>query len=129
MSIVLRIILIAMSFVTCGWVLLRIRKSQVKIEDSVFWFLLSAILVVIGLFPQIMIYGARLIGVQSPVNLVYLIMLFVLIVKLFHINVRISQIESKLQTFVQRYAIDINSVQTQEEQKEFADSGAKGEAK
>lgn len=36
----------------------------------------------------------------------FLAIIFVLIVKLFRLSIKISQLESKMQTFVQTYAID-----------------------
>ena len=106
MSATLRIILILGSIATCIWVLVRIRKAQVKIEDSVFWFLFSAILVLIGVFPGIVSWGADIIGVLAPVNFIFLVVIFVLIVKLFRLSIRISQLDSKVQTLTQKYALD-----------------------
>ncbi len=84
---------------------MRIRKAQVKIEDSVFWFLFSIFLVFIGIFPSVVDWGAHLIGVQSSVNFIFLSIIFILILKLFRMSIRISQLESKLQTFVEIYAL------------------------
>lgn len=106
MSLMMRAILIVGSILSLGGVILSIRKSKVRIEDSVFWFCFSAILVVMGLFPGIVTFFADVIGVQSPVNLVFLAVIFVLIVKLFRMSIRISQLESKIQTLAQRYALD-----------------------
>ena len=52
MSWVLRAILILASVLTCFWILRKIRKSQVRIEDSVFWLLFSLGLIVLSLFPS-----------------------------------------------------------------------------
>lgn len=106
MSVTLRIILIVVPVLTCAWILFQIRKSQVKIEDSVFWFLFSAVLVLMGVFPRLVTIGAELAGVQSSVNFIFLSIIFILIIKLFRMSVRISQLESKVQTFAQRYALD-----------------------
>jgi len=105
MSTTLRIALILVSFFTCGWVLHNIRKSRFKIEDSVFWLLFSAFLLVISIFPQIVCWAARISGVMSASNLVFLAVIFILIVKLFQMSVRISQLESKLQSLAQTIAL------------------------
>ena len=62
MSWVLRAILILASVLTCFWILRKIRKSQVRIEDSVFWLLFSLGLIVLSLFPQLADWAAGLIG-------------------------------------------------------------------
>lgn len=106
MTITLRIVLLVASILNCVWIILRIRKAQAKIADSVFWILFSALLVCMSIFPQIIEWGASVTGVYSPVNFVFLVMIFVLIAKLFRLSIKISQLESNLQAFAQRYAID-----------------------
>lgn len=106
MTITLRIILLVVSVLNCMWIIRRIRKSQAKIEDSVFWVLFSGLLVCMSVFPQVIEWGAAITGVQSTVNFVFLVIIFVLIVKLFRLSIKLSQIESKVQTFAQTYAID-----------------------
>lgn len=106
MNVTLRIILIVMSVATSFWILHQIRKAHLRIEDSVFWFFFSALLVIMGVFPQIMDYGAALAGVLSPVNFVFLVIIFVLIARMFRMSIHISQLESMVQSLVQRYALD-----------------------
>lgn len=106
MSVTLRIILVLVSLLTCIWIVRKIRKSQAKIEDSVFWLAFSSLLILISIFPQIVEFGARLAGVASPVNFLFLSIIFVLLAKVFLLSIRLSQLESKLQRFVQTYALE-----------------------
>jgi len=71
MTITLRIVLLLASVLNCAWIIQKIRKSQAKIEDSIFWILLSGILVCMSIFPQIVKWGAAVTGVQSTVNFVF----------------------------------------------------------
>ena len=59
MTITLRIFLILFSVATAFWVFRRIRKSQVMIEDSVFWLVFSMLLVLMGIIPDIVSWGAN----------------------------------------------------------------------
>lgn len=122
MSITLRIVLIAASLLNCTWILLNIRKAKIKIEDSVFWIIFSGVLITMGIFPHIVAWGAQLVGVQAPVNFVFLSIIFILLVKIFRLSIRVSQLESKLQTFVQVYAIDRSRKQTPSRQKDAVSS-------
>lgn len=106
MTLTLRVMLILFSILTCHWVLKNIRKSKFKIEDAVFWILSSGFLVIISLFPQIIEWLAGVLGFVSASNLVFLAVIFILILKIFQMSVRISQLESKLQSLVQTYAIE-----------------------
>ena len=77
----MRIFLIAGSVLSCVYVLSKIRKSKMRMENSIFWIFFSVILVVLGIFPGIAEWFAGLLGVQSTVNLVYLVIIFLLVLK------------------------------------------------
>lgn len=105
MTMTLRVALIVVSILNCAWVIMRIRKAQVKIEDTVFWILFSGLLMLLSLFPQIAEIGAKLLGVQSQTNFLFLTILYVLIIKTFRMSIKISVLESKLARLAQEYAI------------------------
>jgi len=105
MTLTLRIVLFLASVVTAAWILIEIRKAKVRIEDSIFWIFFSLVLILLSIFPKIVILGAKVTGVQSPTNFIYLVIIFILLVKLFRMTVRISQLDSKLQTLAQTIAI------------------------
>ncbi len=103
---VLRVFLFLASVFISIWILRKIRKAKAKVEDSLFWILFSFMLIVLSLFPQIAYWLSGLLGVQSPVNFVFLAVLFAMILKIFRLSIRVSQMESKQQELAQRYAID-----------------------
>ena len=96
MSIVLRVLLICVSVLAGIYAVRQIRKSQMKIENAIFWFCLAVVLIILSIFPQIVQWGASLIGVESPVNLIYLIMIFILFCKAFSLSVKIAKLEHKV---------------------------------
>lgn len=106
LSPVLRTILFLASVCITLWIMYKIRKSMAKIEDALFWIFFSFMLIVLSLFPQIAYWLSELLGIQTPVNMIFLAIIFALIVKIFKLSLRISQLENKQQDFVQRYAID-----------------------
>lgn len=104
-SIVLRALLIVVSVWLFCHVLRSVRKSQVQIDDIIFWLLFSVLMVVLALIPQIATWAAGLLGVMSPVNLIYLVIIFVLLLKLFSVSIRFSQLEAKIKTLTQEIAV------------------------
>lgn len=102
----LRILLLVVPLLSFVAVLHRIRKSQMKIEDAVSWILLACLLVLMGVFPQAIVWLARVVGVESPANLVFLIIIFILLLKIFQLSIKVSKIEAKLEKFAQKYAIE-----------------------
>ena len=105
MQLGLRILLIVGAIAMLAFVLGKIRNSQLKTSDAVFWFLFAGCLVVIAIFPQIVYWAAALVGIQSPANLVFLLVFIILIVKLLLSSVETAQLKSKLNTLVEYEAL------------------------
>ncbi len=106
MSFTIRLLLIIGSFITSGFILYKVRKSKVQIEDSIFWLLFSAMVFLLSIFPEIAFFFSNLFGFESPINFIYLVMIFVVIVHQFWLTMRLSQTNNKLKEVVQRKAID-----------------------
>ena len=71
MSVTLRVLLLVAALFTAGWILHKIRKLKVKIEDAIFWMI-------------------------SPANLIFLIIIFLLMEKVFTLSILVSQLEDKI---------------------------------
>lgn len=105
MTIGLRIILLAIALLSCMFVVRKIRKAQMRIEDTLFWIVVTVGTLILGIFPQIAFWCSGLLGIQSPVNFVYLIFIFVLLFKVFILTVQISQLQEKVKDLTQNIAI------------------------
>ena len=79
----LRVCLIVGSLITAVYVLRRVRHAKIQIEDTIFWLLFSGVLLVLAIFPGIAYWASRLLGFQSPINFVYIVVIFLLLVKQF----------------------------------------------
>lgn len=105
MGIFLRIVLILGSVLTVIFMLSRIRKAQIQIKDSIFWILFSGMILILSIFPQIATWASDFLGIMSPINFVYLFMIFILLVHQFYTSVRISQMDSKIKQLTQQVAL------------------------
>lgn len=112
MSLTLRIALIVVCVVACIYVLRRIRRAQMEIEDAIYWIFVSTVLVIISIFPQIPDFLSRLLGIQSPSNFVFLAVIFVVIVKLFSLSLEVSLLKQKLKSAIQNIAIREKEIDT-----------------
>lgn len=106
MTLLFRILLIVSSVLAACAVITRIRRAKMQIENAVFWVLLSALLIILALFPPIIYFFTGLFGMQSPANLLFLIVIFLLLMKEFSMSVHISSLEEKLKTLAQDIAIE-----------------------
>ena len=97
MSDTLKGLLIIASVLTVGWILRKIRKNKVKMEDAIFWIFFAAILLLLAIFPEISYELCRIFGIMSPSNLVFLVIIFLLVEKIFTLSIIIvSQLEDKI---------------------------------
>ena len=106
MTATLRILLIAVSLLATAGVIARIRKAQMRIEDAVYWVLFSFLLILLALFPRILYSFTELLGMQSPANLLFLVIIGLLLLKVFGLSIRLSLLEEKLKTLAQNEALE-----------------------
>lgn len=105
MSVSLRILLIVAAVITVIWILKKIRKSKVKMEDAIFWLVFSGTLLLLAVFPQISFWMSGLLGIESPANLVFLMIICLLIEKIFTLSIITSQLEEKVSILSAEIAI------------------------
>ena len=96
MSDTLKALLVVASILTVCWILRKIRKNKVKMEDAIFWIFFAGILLVLAIFPEISYKLCRMFGVMSPSNLVFLVIIFLLVEKIFTLSIIVSQLEDKI---------------------------------
>ncbi len=113
MSIVLRCVLIVAALFSAVWIIHRIRKSKVKLEDTLFWIGTAFILALLGLFPQISYSMAVALGIQSPANFIFLVMICLLFEKLLTLSIVHSQMEDKYVTMAAEMALRCQNLEKQ----------------
>lgn len=96
MSDTLKALLIVASVLTVAWILRKIRKNKVKMEDAIFWIFFAAILLALAIFPEISFKLCQIFGIISPSNLVFLVIIFLLVEKIFTLSIIVSQLEDKI---------------------------------
>ena len=105
MTPVFRIILIVVSILSTWYILKKIRQSKLQIEYAIFWIIFSGVLVIISLFPWLVSLFTRLLGMQLPVNFVFMVFIFILLVKLFMMTIELSTLENKVKDLTQELAL------------------------
>lgn len=90
---------------TFWFVLRRIRKSNLNIEDSISWILWSLLLLLFSIFPKIPTYFSSRLGFMSTSNFVLTMFIFFLYLMLFAQSVKISVLKEKNRDLVQKLSI------------------------
>ena len=106
MTATLRAALILVSVGTFFLMMRKIRQSKVQIESAIFWIVLAIVLVVYSIFPSAADLCARILGIYSTANFLFLFAIFLLIMKVFNMTIHISQLETRIKELVQQMALE-----------------------
>lgn len=111
MSTVLRVLLLGASLVTAIWILRKIRKNRVKQEDALFWICFAFVLAALGIFPELSFVMARVLGIQSPANFVFLAIIAILLEKMLSLSIQISLLENKVEVMAAELALRCKNIE------------------
>lgn len=116
MTLALRMALLIAAIFSSGWIIYRIRKAQVRLEDTLFWMVVAIILAAFGLFPQLSYWMASLFGIQTPVNFIFLLMIGLLFEKVLTMSIMSSQMTEKYVNMAAEMALRCKDLEKQVEE-------------
>lgn len=105
MGIGLKVFFIVASLWTFYFIIRKIQKKSLNIEDSIIWILWSLLLLLFSIFPQIPIYISRLLGFMSMSNFIFSMFIFFLYLMLFSQSIKISELKEKNKNLIQKLSI------------------------
>ena len=105
MSVTLRIFLIVCSVLSVIYTARKIQKAQLNIDDSIYWIVMSVLLLLMSIFPQAVEWAANLFGFMGVVNFVFFFMIFAVIIKLFQVSIDLSVSKHRLNLLIQKIAL------------------------
>ncbi|MDO5391567.1 MAG: DUF2304 domain-containing protein [Eubacteriales bacterium] len=99
-------ILLLVGSVTVFAVISRcIKKRKMQMRDGIFWIVMSFLLILVSAFPVLAVWAAEFIGIQSPSNCVFFLIIFFLGCHQFYLTIRISKLDMKNSKLTQHVAI------------------------
>ena len=104
MSPVLRVVLILGSLLALWIVVKRVRKSKIRVADSVYWVLCAVLMLLFAIFPQIAFFFSGLLGFLSPSNFVFCMIIALMLIKLFNLSCDVSRLTDKAEQLAQELA-------------------------
>ena len=105
MTIWFQVVLTIVSILTCSFILRSIRKSQVQINDALFWIFFSIVLLVFSIFPKLAEKIENALGIVSAVNFIFLFIIFLLLINQFQLTLKLSKLDTKFKNLVQIIAL------------------------
>jgi hypothetical protein len=74
-------------------------------KDAIVWVLIAVLIAIFGVFPQLPMWLAGVIGIESAANMVFLLFITILLVRLFTLSLRVSMLEDKNTTLAGEIAL------------------------
>lgn len=100
-----QIILIVGCLLTYIYIIRKIRKSNVRIDDIIIWVIGIFVLFIFSIFPIIPAKLALLFNFISPVNFIFFSGIFFLFVMVFSLTIKVSQQQEKIKELTHKFAI------------------------
>lgn len=104
-SLELQIALIIGAIATYTYVIYKIRKSNVRIDDMIVWIIGSVLLLILSIFPIIPAKISSILGFISASNFIFCAIIFFLLLMVFSLSVKLSQQHEKLKDITHNLAM------------------------
>lgn len=105
MDLTLRLWLLAGVIVYFGVILVALRKKSLTLKYSLLWMFSALLLLIIVIFPHIINGVTKLLGIASPVNTVFTIVLFLVLMILISLSVIVSKQHARIKKLIQSVAL------------------------
>ncbi|MBQ0004019.1 MAG: DUF2304 domain-containing protein [Treponema sp.] len=105
MSKTLQVFMISVTILFSLYVTSTIRRSKVKIDYTFFWIVLSLVMIITSIFPQIGFWGADLFGFVTPFHFVITVAFFFLFYKVFTLSLQMSKMQDSIEKLTQTIAL------------------------
>lgn len=93
-------------------VLAQVRNQNMKEKYAALWLIVSAIIILLVIFPRMLFFFADLIGIESPVNLLFLLSIIMLIGVCLHLTSALSKMGEDVRILAEEVAI-MRAIQNQ----------------
>ena len=86
-------------------VLAQVRNQKMKEKYAALWLIVGVIMIVLALFPKLLDSLSRLVGIETLVNLLFLLAIIMLMGISLHLTLAISKITDDMRTLAEEVAI------------------------
>jgi hypothetical protein len=96
---------LAISAVVVVFLLWLLRSRRLKEKYAGLWIVLALAVVLLGIFPDLAGWVARLVGVQTPINLAFLLGFVVILAVCIQLSAELSRAEETSRTLAEEIAL------------------------
>ena len=93
------------ALVTLGVVIEMLRRRKLRERHAIWWLVAGTMALIIGIFPQVLVWAAELVGVSVPANLIFFVSIAILFLVCIQNSSELTELESETRTLAERTAL------------------------
>lgn len=105
MNIRLQIIIAAIILVALGFIINMIRKKSLELRYALAWLVVGVGVLILDIFPELMKKLANILGIYSPVNMLFFLGFCFSLVIIFILTVAVSRMSIRIKNLTQELAL------------------------
>ncbi|OAN41277.1 DUF2304 domain-containing protein [Microbacterium sp. H83] len=113
---------IALSLAILVLVLWMLIARRIREKYAVMWIVIALCVLILGLFPQLLLWATSTLGVQIPANLLFSLAIVLLLGVSLHLSWEISQAEDEIRRVAEEAALSRTQVEVLSERIEALES-------
>lgn len=129
---------IVLAVALLGLVLTMLLKRQLREKYAVLWIVVGLLVLILGVFPGLLEWATRILGVQVPSNLLFALSIILLLGVSLHLSWELSQAEEEIRRTAEESAISraeidqlrerVGRLESQSEPEDSGSAADQGEA-
>jgi hypothetical protein len=96
---------VALCVIVVGMLFYLLRTRRIREKYAGIWIALAVAVVVVGIFPEIAFFISKVVGVQTPVNLLFATAFVVLLFVCIQLSTEVSNLEEETRTLAEEIAL------------------------
>ena len=105
MSLTLQILLIIATILFTIFIIVKTSRKKLNYKLTLLWLCFGLFIIILAIFPQIIMEISKILHIETPVNALFLIFIFLLIVVVFYLSAEVSKMQNKITTLVQENSL------------------------
>lgn len=93
------------ALLTLGVVIEMLRRRRLRERHAIWWLIAGVMALIIGVFPQVLVWAAGVVGVEIPTNLIFFVSVFILFLVCIQHSAELTDLEDKTRTLAEDSAM------------------------
>lgn len=105
MSLRFRIVALLIFLIMLCFFMHQIRRRRLDLRYSLSWILVNLVLIILVVFPQVLINLSRMLGIYSPVNMIFFCGFLFSLIIIYNLTTAISKMADEIKRLSQKIAL------------------------